>query len=46
MALDIGMLIKNFYGVIGAMVAFSALMYHFRRDVSKLEEKIETILQR
>ncbi len=37
------LLLRNFYGVIGAMVALSALMYHFRRDVSKLEEKIETI---
>lgn len=43
MVLDIDFLLRNFYGIIGAMIAFSTLMYYFRRDVSKLEEDIEKI---
>ena len=43
MVFDMNMLLQNFYGVIGIMFALLTLMYYFRRDVSKLEEKIETI---
>ena len=43
MSLDTDMLFRNFWGVIAAMVALSGMTYHFKKDVSKLEEKIENV---